>query len=196
MSSLLKFFIEIGKLKESRRSGWLAYGIKNPETTADHIFRAAILAWALNKQKGLDEGKVIKATLIHHLYEPYIGDITPYGYLLPKSITQKERKKIGEILKNPPPFSLGEQKRRIAKRHQEEGKVVKKYIDDGKCCVDIEAWAKNQKDEWSMPPHISTVILPSREHGPVTSYPDPAPKLVEEVKKARPLYEMVAEGLI
>jgi hypothetical protein len=76
-----------------------------------------------------------------------------------------------------------------------EGKVVRKYIDEGKCCVDIEAWAKNQREEMSMPPHISTVILPSREHG-LPDFPDPSPELVEEVKQARPLYEMVAEGII
>ncbi len=76
-----------------------------------------------------------------------------------------------------------------------EGKVVKKYIEEEKYCVDIEAWAKNQRDEWSMPPHISTVILPSKEHGPV-KYPDPAPELVEEVKRARPLDDLIREGLI
>ncbi|MFC1966721.1 MaoC family dehydratase N-terminal domain-containing protein [Chloroflexota bacterium] len=76
-----------------------------------------------------------------------------------------------------------------------EGEVTKKYIEDGKCCVDVEAWAKNQRGEWSMPPHTSTVILPSKEHGPVV-YPDPSPEMVEEVKKARPLYDMIKEGLI
>ncbi|MFC2006488.1 hypothetical protein ACFLVG_06035, partial [Chloroflexota bacterium] len=76
-----------------------------------------------------------------------------------------------------------------------EGKVTKKYIEEGKCCVDIEAWAENQRGEWSIPPHTSTVILPSREHGPVV-YPKPAPELVEEVKKARPLDDMIKEGLI
>ncbi len=76
-----------------------------------------------------------------------------------------------------------------------EGKVSKKYIDEGRCCVDIEAWAKNQRDEWSMPARTSTVILPSKEHAPVR-YPDPEPSLVEEVKRARPLDEMVKEGII
>jgi acyl dehydratase len=76
-----------------------------------------------------------------------------------------------------------------------EGKVVKKYVDDGKHCVDIEAWAKNQREEWSMPPQISTVILPSKE-GTEVSYPDPKPELVEEVNSAKPLYEMVEQGLI
>ncbi|MDY6856923.1 MAG: MaoC family dehydratase N-terminal domain-containing protein [Thermodesulfobacteriota bacterium] len=76
-----------------------------------------------------------------------------------------------------------------------EGRVTKKYIDDGKCCVDIEAWAKNQRDEWSMPPHISTIILPSREHGQV-KYPDPPQSLFEEVKRARPLDALIKEGKI
>lgn len=76
-----------------------------------------------------------------------------------------------------------------------EGKVVKKYFQDKKACVDIEAWAKNQRGDISMPPRISTVILPSRQQGPVV-YPEPSPGLVEEVKKARPLEELKAEGLI
>jgi acyl dehydratase len=76
-----------------------------------------------------------------------------------------------------------------------EGKVTKKYMEEGKCCIDIEAWAKNQRDEWSIPPHMSTVILPSKEHGPVV-YPKPSPQLIEEVSKARPLDELIKEGLI
>ncbi len=76
-----------------------------------------------------------------------------------------------------------------------EGKVVKKYIENDKFCVDIESWAKNQLGEITMPANVSTVILPSRDNGPVV-YPDPDPQLVEEVKKARPLNEMRAESLI
>ena len=76
-----------------------------------------------------------------------------------------------------------------------EGKVTGKYVEEGKCCVDIEAWAKNQRDEWSMRPNPATVILPSREYGPVI-YPNPSPNLIEEIKRARPLDEMIAKGLI
>ncbi|MFH1652118.1 MAG: MaoC family dehydratase N-terminal domain-containing protein [Chloroflexota bacterium] len=67
-----------------------------------------------------------------------------------------------------------------------EGKVVKKYVEGGKCCVDIEAGARNQRNENSMPPRLSTVILPSREHGPAV-YPEPTPELVAEIKQAKPL---------
>jgi hypothetical protein len=76
-----------------------------------------------------------------------------------------------------------------------EGRVVNKYIDGKKCCVDIEAWAKNQLGAYSMPPNISTIILPSRENGLVV-YPKPSPQLVNEVKRARPLNELKTEGLI
>ena len=76
-----------------------------------------------------------------------------------------------------------------------EGKVVRKYIENGKGIVVIEAWAKNQRDEISMPPQLSMVMLPSRQYGPVV-YHNPAPQLVEEVKKARPLDDLIKDGLI
>ncbi len=76
-----------------------------------------------------------------------------------------------------------------------EGRVIKKYKDGKKCCVDIESWAKNQLGTFTMPPKVSTVILPSRKNGQVV-YPEPPSQLVDEVKMARPLNELKAEGLI
>jgi len=76
-----------------------------------------------------------------------------------------------------------------------EGKVVKKYKERDHYCVDIEAWAKNQRDEWSITQNISTVILPSKEHGPVV-YPDAPPEIEKEVKRAEPLDDLIKEGLI
>jgi acyl dehydratase len=52
-----------------------------------------------------------------------------------------------------------------------EGKVVKKYIDDGKCCVDIDIQNVMQTGAVSVTGG-ATVILPSRQHGPVV-YPRP-----------------------
>jgi len=76
-----------------------------------------------------------------------------------------------------------------------EGKVVKKYNKGSGYCIDIESWAKNQRGETTMPSNISTVLLPSRENGPVI-FPEPDPQLVDEVQRARPLNELKAEGLI
>lgn len=129
MNAMLCFFIKIGHLKEAKRSGWLAHGIKNPDTTADHIFRAAILGWVLNKQKKLDGAKIIKTLLVHDLSEIYTGDKTPYYHLLPQELIEKrERRKIREILKNPPPFSFIEEKKRAAQVYQEKLEGLKKLI--------------------------------------------------------------------
>jgi len=52
-----------------------------------------------------------------------------------------------------------------------KGKVTKKYIDDGKCCVDIEI-QNLMRDRRELRYRRATVILPSREYGPVV-YPRP-----------------------
>jgi hypothetical protein len=52
-----------------------------------------------------------------------------------------------------------------------KARVTKKYLNNGSCCVDIECRCENQRGEVTMP-GSGTVILPSREHGPVV-YPEP-----------------------
>ena len=52
------------------------------------------------------------------------------------------------------------------------GRVTRKYLaDDGRPAVDLELWARNQRDEITTPGSAS-ILLPSREHGPVR-LPDP-----------------------
>jgi hypothetical protein len=50
-----------------------------------------------------------------------------------------------------------------------KGKVVRKYADDKRYCVDVQCWGENQRGEVTIP-GTATIILPSREHGPVV-YP-------------------------
>ncbi len=97
MKELLNFLIEIGKLKGKKRRGWLIHQIKNPETTAEHIFHLAILVWVLGKKKGMNLIRAIKMALLHDLCEVYALDLTPYDPLLPK-----DKKKIKEILRRWP----------------------------------------------------------------------------------------------
>lgn len=52
-----------------------------------------------------------------------------------------------------------------------KGKVTRKYVDEGKYCVDIRCWGENQRGEINIPGK-ATVILPSRQAGPVV-YPQP-----------------------
>ena len=53
-----------------------------------------------------------------------------------------------------------------------KGKVTRKYVHEGRHCVDIESWGENQRDE-IIQNGSATVILPSKEHGPV-NFPTPA----------------------
>ncbi len=79
MEELVKFFFEVGKLKKMARKGWVINNIKNPESIAEHVFRAALMAWFLGtKKKGLNIERIIKMALIHDLCEIYAGDTTTY----------------------------------------------------------------------------------------------------------------------
>ncbi|MCU1391728.1 MAG: hypothetical protein JWM34_156 [Ilumatobacteraceae bacterium] len=52
------------------------------------------------------------------------------------------------------------------------GRVTRKYLaDGGRPAVDVELWARNQRDEITTP-GSATILLPSREHGAVR-LPDP-----------------------
>lgn len=100
MKEILNFLIEVGKLKGRKRRGWEIHQIKNPETTAEHIFHLALLAWVLGEKKGLKLERVIKMALIHDLCEVYAPDLTPYDPLLPK-----DHKKAMKVLKRWPKFT-------------------------------------------------------------------------------------------
>jgi hypothetical protein len=51
--------------------------------------------------------------------------------------------------------------------HWMRGRVARKYLAEGnRPAVDLEIWGENQRDEITCPGH-ATVLLPSREHGPV-----------------------------
>jgi acyl dehydratase len=52
-----------------------------------------------------------------------------------------------------------------------KGKVINKYCDNGKYCVDIELQSVNQTGSVTVTGK-ATIILPSRDHGPVI-YPEP-----------------------
>lgn len=97
MEEILNFLIEIGKLKRKFRRGWVVHQIKNPESTAEHIFRMAILAWLLARKRKMSLERVIKLALVHDLCEVYAPDLTPYDPLLPKN-----KKKMMEVLQNWP----------------------------------------------------------------------------------------------
>jgi len=127
MDKIIKFFSEIGKLKRMPRRGLVIREIKNPETIAEHTFRAAIMAWVLSehRNKKLNLEKLFKLALIHDLCEVYAGDTTPYDSILPK-----DKKKRRELLKTWPRFSEEEKKKLAEEKYKREKKGLKTLIKD------------------------------------------------------------------
>ncbi len=123
MKELLNFFIEVGKLKRKFRKGWLIHGIKNSESTAEHIFRMTIISWVLGKNKKLNMEKVIKIALVHDLCEVYAPDMTPYDPLLPK-----DRKKAMEILKRWPKFTPSLKIKKYKNKYKIELLALKRLV--------------------------------------------------------------------
>jgi len=72
----IEFAKLVGKLKETKRTGWVRdVKIENCESVGDHIFRAALLGMILADEAGLDGGRVAKMMLVHDLDEIITGDI-------------------------------------------------------------------------------------------------------------------------
>jgi putative hydrolases of HD superfamily len=72
---VIEFAKTVGKLKEIKRAGWVRRGIPDPESIADHSFRAALLGMVLSDSEGLDTEKVMRMLLLHDLEESVTGDI-------------------------------------------------------------------------------------------------------------------------
>lgn len=74
-SRIVDFFLTVGRLKRTPRSGWMVRGIPNPESVAEHVFRTAIIAMVLSDELGLDTERVLRMALLHDLAESMILDL-------------------------------------------------------------------------------------------------------------------------
>jgi putative hydrolase of HD superfamily len=95
--NLIKFFIEVGKLKTVLRKGWLIRGVKNPESLAAHSFRSAIIAWLFSAKRRINQEVVIVMAIMHDLFTSAVGDITPYDGSI-KNLNEKEGRRLVESL--------------------------------------------------------------------------------------------------
>jgi len=77
MAHLAGLLYELGLLKRYKRTGWLVAGVGNPESVADHSFRAAVIASVIAKLEGGDPERAAFMSLFHDTQETRITDI-PY----------------------------------------------------------------------------------------------------------------------
>ena len=125
LKKLIHFFIEVGKLKEIPKKGWVLIGVENPESIMEHSFQVALMAWILGKQKKvkLNIEKILKISLIHDLCELYAGDETPYDKILPKN-----KEEWPELFDKWPRFTKAEKMKKHCERHEKEKTCLKKLI--------------------------------------------------------------------
>lgn len=125
--NIIDFLSKAGVLKSKERRGWVAHGFKNRESTADHTFRTALMAWLLGRKKeDLDLEKVLKMALVHDICEVYSPDETPYDPLLPKDL--KDKKKIKEVLDKWPTFTLSQKRKKDERKYKRELRGLERAV--------------------------------------------------------------------
>ena len=66
---------ELGMLKRTKRSGWWVAKVGDPESVAEHSFRAAIIAFIIAEGEGRSNaGDYAAAALLHDSCETRLGD--------------------------------------------------------------------------------------------------------------------------
>lgn len=73
--NIAKYFYEIGHLKHQKRSGWWRMGVRDPETVAEHSYRAAVIGYVLANMEGANPEKTACICLFHDTAETRIGDL-------------------------------------------------------------------------------------------------------------------------
>jgi len=128
MKNIFDFLVKVGELKGKERRGWQIHGIKNSETTAEHIFHLAILVWVLGKRKKLNLERAIKLALAHDLCEVYSPDLTSYDAA---GLKEKGRIAIKDIFKIKPKNDRPtlQQRKKMEKIKQKlENRAIKKLV--------------------------------------------------------------------
>jgi len=75
ISEILRFLEIAGKLKETKRLGWITQAkVEQPESVADHTFRCVLMAMILDDFNEIDKCRLMQMLLLHDLQEAITGD--------------------------------------------------------------------------------------------------------------------------
>jgi putative hydrolases of HD superfamily len=75
LAGVAAYLFEMGHLKRLTRAGWLLLGIPQPETVAEHCFRAGAVGIALAALEGADIGRTAALCLLHDAHQTRNGDL-------------------------------------------------------------------------------------------------------------------------
>ena len=77
LSGVATYLFEMGHLKRLTRAGWALLGIPQPETVAEHSFRAGAVGIALAALEGADAGRTAALCILHDAHQTRNGDVLP-----------------------------------------------------------------------------------------------------------------------
>ncbi|UCG95244.1 MAG: HD domain-containing protein [archaeon] len=97
MEDLIEFLHRVGELKHLKRAGWIMWGVKDPESVAEHSFRVTLMALILSEKMGFDKDKCVKMAIVHDLSEILAGDMTPYDEISEGGKHEKEEEAIKKL---------------------------------------------------------------------------------------------------
>jgi len=156
MKKIVNYFFELGMLKRIFHNGPQAAGVKEPDTVASHVYRAAVIGYILGEMEGVKGEKVASIVLFHDNPEARIGDhnkiaqryikraeveqevLDDQTKLLPKSIGKKINKYWNDM-------EYGKTKEGIIAKdadHLETALQAKEYADIG---YPTKTWVANVK---------------------------------------------------
>jgi putative hydrolase of HD superfamily len=90
VAGAMSYLFEAGVLKRVSRTGWWFLGEKNPESVAEHSFRAGIVGTVLAAMEGADPARVALLCLLHDTQETRVGDIPHIGRRYVKAAPNEE----------------------------------------------------------------------------------------------------------
>lgn len=94
MKDIVNFLFEVGMLSKTPRTGFQFLG-SGHENVAEHILRTIFIGYTLCKlEKGTDELKVLRMSLVHDLPEARTGDM---NYVSKKYVRVDEEKAVREL---------------------------------------------------------------------------------------------------
>jgi len=75
VKEIVKYLFEAGQLSEIRRGGDLLLGIDNPQTVAEHSFRAGVVGYFIGKLEGVNAEKAALTALFNDMHESRLTDL-------------------------------------------------------------------------------------------------------------------------
>ena len=178
LRAIARYLHELGELKRVRRSGWWLTGVRDPESVAEHSFRAAAVAYFLAGLEGADRGKAVAMALFHDGAEARVND--PHR-MLKRYVdwTAVEEKVLEDQLRGLPPGTAGELEGLLAEARERETLEarVAKDADRIECLLQareygeqghkVEEWIRSSVDELSTESakKLAKAILASRPDG-------------------------------